>query len=226
MGEAPRSQKDRRSHGRSDLLATAIVVHRNRPVGWFVVQNLSAGGALLTGSHAVEAGQRVRVLLRLSAQRMVAVWGKVVRRSPSAGGVVSLAVAFPHPSDVTQDVLQEEALASLLRAGRPAVLVLSDRRDVRMGLAGQVERMGRAVRTAGTPLDAVRWLEDPAAHIDTVVVPRSMGRPGAFAMLGFFADEYPALRRVLLPDGPASLASTAPADTAASDRELAHLLQA
>lgn len=224
MGDAPTFGTDRRFHGRSDLLATAVVVHRDRPVGRFVVQNLSAGGALLTGSRPLPVGRRVRVLIRFSAQRTVAVWGKVVRRSPEAGGVVSMAVSFRHPTDTTQDAIQQEALAALLRAARPSVLIVSDRREVRQRLAGQVELLGRAVRMAGTPLDALRWIESPGESIDTVVVPRSMGRPGPFALLGFFADEYPTLRRILIPDGPAAIASTLPADPLIPEAELARLL--
>lgn len=224
MGDAPTFRGDRRSHGRSDLWATAVVLHRGRPVGRFVVQNLSAGGALLTGSHSLDVGRRVRVILRFSAQRMVAVWGRVVRRSPEAGGVVSLAIAFRHPTDATQDTIQEEALAGLLRAGRPAVLVLSDRPTVRLRLAGQLELLGRAVRVASTPLDALQLLESPGESIDTVLVPRSMGHPGAFVLLGFFAEEYPSLRRILVPDGPLGPASTRAVDPPIPAPELARLL--
>jgi CheY-like chemotaxis protein len=228
MGEGPRSRSERRSHDRAHLLATAIVLRRDRPVGRYVVQNLSAGGALLTGSHPVEPGTRIRVLLRFPDQKMVTLHAKVARRSRTEGDVVSLAVTFRHRSDATQDVIQQEALAALLRSCRPSVLVISDRREVRARLAAQLEAMGRPVRAVATPLDALRWLEDPSEAIDLVVVPHSFGRPGAFALLGFLAEEYPDLRRALVPDGPSGLASTLPrgiADRGEDEVELERLLR-
>jgi hypothetical protein len=228
MGEDPRRDEERRSHRRVELTATAIVLHREQPVGRFVVQNLSASGALLTGSHPVAQGKRVRVLLSFPDQRMVAVSGRVVRQCDAMGHVVSLAVAFRHCPAATQDLIQQEALTALLRAGKPSVVVLADRPEVRRRLAHEVEALGRAARLAATPLDAVRWLEDPGERIDTVVVARSMGAPGAYALLGFFAEEYPRVRRLLVQDGPTTVAATRPDDLEAgapgADAALTRLL--
>lgn len=90
------------------------------------------------------------------------------------------------------------------RRGRAqrAVLIISDRTDLRRRLARQIEDLGRSVRTAAAPLDALRWLEDPNEDVGSVIVAQSLGRPGALALLDFFAEEYPRLRRVLLVDGP------------------------
>lgn len=90
-----------------------------------------------------------------------------------------------------------------------AVLIISDRTDLRRRLARQLEALGRSVRTAAAPLDALRWLEDPNDDVGSVIVAQSLAHPGALALLDFFAEEYPQLRRVLLADGPLAEPSSA-----------------
>lgn len=189
----------------SGIIATAIVFHRDRPVGRYVVQDLSAGGALLTGSGAVKPGARVRVLLSFPDCDLVSLDARVQRAGVEPGGIASIEVAFRHRSDATEDLIQREALAGLLRSMRPVVLLLSDRREFRFELARDLEGLGRSVVGASTPLDAVRWLESPDLEIDTVIVTQSLRAPGAWAFLGFLAEEYPGLRRILLADETAPL---------------------
>ena len=49
---------ERRTHRRVDVAATAIVLKRGVDSGRYLVQNLSAAGALLTGGATVEVGEQ------------------------------------------------------------------------------------------------------------------------------------------------------------------------
>lgn len=107
----------------------------------------------------------------------------------------------------------------------PAVLIVADGEQVRRRVARQLEHLGRAVRMAAAPLDALRWLEDPSQDIGAIVVPQSMGHPGPLALLEFFADEYPEHRRILLLEGPAGPAAGPPpwAATGVASEDNGHL---
>lgn len=202
-----------RLRGYTEGLATAVVLKRGKPVGRFVVQDLSASGALLTGSRPLDPGTRVRVVLRFPDCDHVTLDARVQRAGRATAGVASIAVAFRHRSDATEDLIQREALAALLRSTHPAVLFVSDSDTARREVAARLEGLGRAVLTAATPLDALRWLEDPDARVDTVIVSQSLRVPGALTLLAFLAEEYPEIRRILLSEAaapPRDLGETRP----------------
>lgn len=191
----------RRARRRATSLGAALVLLKGRPVGRYVVQHLSAAGAQLLGSRALRLDRRVRVFLQFPDHDPCAVDARVVHVARQGTGEVALTVSFRHRTDETEDLLQQEALTALVRARHPAVLLVSDRRRVRRKLARELEGMGRSVRVAAAPLDALRWLEDPDDDIDTVIVMQSLEGGGAWALLQFFAEEYPELRRVMIADG-------------------------
>src|SRR5690606_4544460 len=119
-------EAERRRFARINLGATATLLQRGGQVGRFTVQNLSAGGALLTGASDVARSAPLRVLLELPDGEALTLGARVLRRA-KAGGLVALAVAFRHISAASEDRIQDALLALIDRAHRiehPAVLVV------------------------------------------------------------------------------------------------------
>src|SRR5687768_7244286 len=96
---------ERRDESRIDLKGTAMLVQRGGPIGRFVVQNLSASGALLTGAHDVKTSAPLRVLLELPSGEALTLAAHVKRRAV-AGDVVALSVGFLH-HESSEDRIQE-----------------------------------------------------------------------------------------------------------------------
>jgi hypothetical protein len=193
------------AHGegeRVDVPVTAMLLQRGGAVGRFTVQNLSAGGAILTGAHDVRRSAPLRVVLELPSGESLSV-GAHVRRRAVAGGLVALAVAFRHVNGASEDRIQD-ALLELLdaknRADHPAVLVAEPEADVRADLVGRAVALGRRAIAAEAPLVALRVLDDPRENVSLV-----LAREGACApLLELVAQQYEGVRSVLLVDDPSA----------------------
>lgn len=199
-------QAERRRFARIDLPATAMLLQRGGQVGRFTVQNLSAGGALLTGACDVLRSAPLRVLLELPTGEAVAV-GAHVRRRARTGDMVALAVAFRHISAASEDRIQD-ALLELLdrthRADHPAVLVVDASPEHRADLILRIDALARRVLSAEAPLNALRILDDPDENIDALLVRDSTDperpderRPG-LELLEHVAESYPGVLPLLM----------------------------
>src|SRR5687767_10283876 len=100
---------ERRRFPRVDLRASAMLLQRGGAVGRFVVQNLSASGALLTGARVVRRSAPLRLLLELPGGVAVTL-GARVRRRATIGDLVALAVSFRHIQESSEDRIQEALL--------------------------------------------------------------------------------------------------------------------
>ncbi len=187
---------------RVDVPVTALLLQRGGAVGRFTVQNLSAGGAILTGAHDVRRSAPLRVLLEMPSGEALSV-GAHVRRRAITGGLVALAVAFRHISEASEDRIQDamlELLDARNRAEHPAVLVVDADPEARGVLVDCLVEMGRRALSARAPLGALRVLDDPNENVDTVLVREA--EPSGLALLEFVAQQYPDVRPVLLVDDP------------------------
>ncbi|MBX3269110.1 MAG: PilZ domain-containing protein [Sandaracinaceae bacterium] len=191
---------ERRDH--VDLSATATLLQRGEAVGRFTVQNLSAGGALLTGGHDVARAAPLRLLLELPGGETLAV-GAHVRRRARAGDTVALAVAFRHLDPGSEDRIQD-AVVRLLddhrRAEHPPVVVLDTDETVRLELMAHVAALGRRPVPCAAPLDAIRVLESDE-RVEAVVA-REGG--GGLELLAWVADNHPESKAILLVEDRAS----------------------
>lgn len=188
---------ERRGYQRVDLRAVATLVQRGEAVGRFTVQNLSAGGALLTGAHDVANSAPLRLLLELPEGDTLAV-GAHVRRRAATDGMVALAVAFRHVEPGSEDRIQD-AVVSLLddrfKEDHPAVLVVEADEAVRRSIVARVTALGRRTIPCAAPLDALRVLAS-GERLEAVVT-----RDGADAgpeLLAYVAENHPELRPILL----------------------------
>lgn len=194
-------REERRRTKRVDLHATATLVQRGGQVGRFTVQNLSAGGALLTGGSDVLCSAPLRVVLELPNGEALTV-GAHVRRKVRTGNLVALAVAFRHISEASEDRIQDALLALLDRAYRvehPAVLIVEPGAEARDALWRRIDRLGRRTLLAAAPLGALRMLDDPTESVETV-----LARKPCLELLEHVAENQPCVRPVLLVDDPAA----------------------
>ncbi|HEY8426905.1 MAG TPA: PilZ domain-containing protein [Sandaracinaceae bacterium] len=193
-----RQGPERRRLERFDLPATAMLVQRGGSVGRFTVQNLSAGGALLTGGHDVRASAPLRVFLELPGMEPLTL-GAHVKRRVVHGNLVALAVAFRHISESSEDRIQDallELLAAAHREEHPAVLVVDPSPDARAELAATIRALDRRVLTAEAPLGALCVLDDPDERVDAVVV-RLGDENAPVELLEHVAESYPRVRPIL-----------------------------
>lgn len=201
MAQDGRSTGERRQHPRVPSDTCAGVFTGRAFFGLYVVENLSAGGALLSGPRLLDVGTQVRVLLAPPGAGWswrLALDGYVVRHHPD-GGEARFAVAFRNLHPRVEDELQQAVLRRLewLRQA-PAVLVLDDCPGVRRVLARQIGALGKRVIATATPQEATTEMacddETIAVAIVDLVLPGASGTD----FLRFLATEHPRVRRVVM----------------------------
>jgi hypothetical protein len=109
---------ERRAHSRAELPATAVLLRGGVDAGRYIVQNLSAAGALLTGDADVDVGSPVELRLEIGSRGPVIVKGRVIRRAKTISNLVALAISFRHRSPDTEDAIQQAVLDALELAVR------------------------------------------------------------------------------------------------------------
>ena len=189
----PRS--DRRRWPRVKLPISVQVLRDHRPLGTYMVANLSAGGALLSGGPEVAPGTEIEILLHFAGRRPVALPARVVRSAPS------IAVSFHRLSPDQEDLIHDAVLSHLefLRhEGPPSVLVVDDCDSMSVALAEELCALGHRVGTARTPLEALRRIEQVQAHLRVIIVELFLGTSDGLEVLAYVAKECPSVRRVLM----------------------------
>lgn len=111
---------ERRAHPRVPFQATARLFTEAQVIGDYSVQDLSVGGALLSGTVAPTANAVYGVWLSSTRLGAVRVAAEVVRVQQSADGRVSLGVRFRNPPSKIEAMIQEAVLAELEAASKHA----------------------------------------------------------------------------------------------------------
>ncbi|MFH0900393.1 MAG: PilZ domain-containing protein [Pseudomonadota bacterium] len=192
---------ERRVHPRAILAASAILFLREERMGPYLVENLSAGGALLSDGPMLSMGETVKVVLQLPGRRPVNVIGRVVRVEKRREGESSFAVAFRHSNTTTEEAIHRAVLQWLERvhsAREPRVLVLDPSIRTRHALERDLLALGRLALPAGNLLDAMRWLQDEKLEIQVVLVDDSPGFHDGSQFLVFVAEHHSGIRRVVM----------------------------
>lgn len=104
---------ERRQRQRASVAAMATVVKDGIVVGRYVVQNLSAAGALLTGRDGAREGDGLWVRLEVPGRPRLVVRARVVRRAAAASDLTAIAVAFRHATVDGEDAVQQVVLDAL-----------------------------------------------------------------------------------------------------------------
>lgn len=200
----------RRRFPRAQMAAPAfLVLDGGRTSGPFLVENLSAGGALLTGDAAIAPGTTVTVQLRLRDAAPIAVAGRVVREVPQSSGQrdrFSFAVRFRDVSANDEDRIQSAVLASIEESreqNAPAVLVLDVSSEDRHAVARILVELGQRALPSATFLETLRSLQDPSLCVGVALVDASATGLDVLAFTGievleFLANDFPDVRRVLM----------------------------
>jgi hypothetical protein len=168
-----------------------------QPIGEFKTRNVSVGGALLAGQHALTIGDVVDGSLRFADRQSIRFRATVVR----TGSFVDeqyVALAFSDLPPRIEEVIESVVDSALARARSASALILSDmvasRSDLELGL----KAFGHTPVAIDSPLDAVNFLEQPnnvtIAFVDLTLCGGADGRE----VLAYIADERPKVRRVLV----------------------------
>lgn len=199
------ARSERRLFARARVVATATVWVRGLCKGSYIVENLSWGGAYLSGGPAIRAGEDVKVVIEL--EKGPAEVRARVLRSEAQVRDASLALRFEEPSRRARDAIGAAVADALARAAEdssvraePTVLVVDDSLLVREALARDLRCFGWEAACFSTPLDALTFLDRPEACIRVALVNHA-GPSHARDLLTYLADDRPAIRRVLMQDG-------------------------
>ena len=200
--EAERAEK--RQHPRFAALSPALVVGDSGVTSHCLVEDLSAGGALVSGGPTLNIGEAVRLLLQLPGRGPFSLDGKVVRQLNDSRWQREVAFGIAFSNRPPSAVESREATVAVLDQGQgladPVVLVVDDNTRTCYTLVQDLQRVGRKAIAVTTPLDAIEWLLDGGSQIDTAMVDIVLGHSNGCDLLTFLADEYPDVRRVLMSD--------------------------
>lgn len=188
------TRKERRTHSRAPLLATAVLLKDGVPLGSFRVVNASATGLLLEGEAPPDI-ERVEVALGLP-ERPVSCEAVVVRTGSSLDSRV-FALAFSGVVAEHQEAIKSAVESALEEARSASVLIVDRNVEVCRALRAAVGRLGRRAMAVGTPYEATQLLQQPnsfAVALVDVVLDQPRGRE-VLAQLG---EHHPSIRRVLM----------------------------
>lgn len=193
---------ERRYHRRARVAATASLLRERGATGTYPIENLCAGGALLSGVRSpLEPGERLRVVLRIPRNSAFFINAHVVRQEQTAAGEGLVALAFYDVPAWIEDALQEEVVRALEREEHdrtPTVLVVDDSAEIRTALGRQLGALGYRSLLAAAPLDVIRLLHGTSVAPVAALVDLFLGPADGLDVIAFLADEFPGVRRVLM----------------------------
>src|SRR5437763_11350444 len=100
---------ERRRHERGRVAAIAIAWSRDRGALRYVVEDLSASGALLSGGPELALGERLALALHVAGVHLVDLRAEVVRHTATR----AMAVAFRDVRALDEDMIQQAVLGAL-----------------------------------------------------------------------------------------------------------------
>lgn len=115
MGEAIGDVRDRRGAARVESLGQAFVLFGDEDAVTYRVENLSSGGALLSGGPPIRWGERLQLLLRVEPLPPFHVEARVVWRGE--GDAARFGVEFVSLDAAAQDAIQD-AVGAILSGQR------------------------------------------------------------------------------------------------------------
>ena len=211
MGHA-RAERDRRLHHRVDLDGHAVLFQRGDPIGQYALENLSAGGAFISGERDLRPGHLVHVLIDLAVgDQPMSMTGSIHRVRDAENGV-SLAIHFPAISADQEDAIQDAVLRALLRrddqAARLPLLVFEPRSRVRQEIEAEIRSFGLPVFSVDSLDDAVRELEGEEVDYAGIVIHSVTHDPASMEVVEFFTRTE-SLRTIILPEPDGELSNMA-----------------
>ncbi len=202
MGHA-RPNGDRRLHHRVDLDGRAVLFQRGDRIGQYALENLSAGGAFISGERDLRPGHLVHVLIDFGARDPTMSVTGSIHRVREAGNGVSLALRFPALSADQEDTIQDAVLRTLLRreeqASRLPLLVFEPRSRVRQEIEAEIRSFGLPVIGVESLEDAVRELESEEVDYAGLVIHSATHDRASMEVVEFFTRTE-SLQTIILPE--------------------------
>ncbi len=207
-----RAQRDRRSNHRVDLDGRALLFQRGDRVGQYTLENISAGGAMVSGDRDLRPGHLVHLLIDLAAGEETMSLTGSVRRVRDKNNGVALAIAFPILSPDEEDAIHDAVLRTLVRrdalAARLPLLVFEPRRRVREEIESEIRSFGLPVSGVDSLADAVRELENEETEYGGLVIHSVTHDARSMDVVEFFTRSEN-LRTVILPEPDGALCERA-----------------
>jgi hypothetical protein len=202
MGHA-RTERNRRSNHRVDLEGRAILFQRGDRVGQYTLENISAGGAMVSGDRNLRPGHLVHLLIDLdTGEETMSLTGSV-RRARGNNGGVALAIAFPILSADQEDAIHNAVLRALVRrdaiAAQRPLLVFEPRRRVREEIEAEIRSFGFPVAGVCSLAEAVRELESEETDYGGLIIHSATHDPPSMDVIEFFTKSDD-LRTIILPE--------------------------
>jgi CheY-like chemotaxis protein len=217
------SHDERRLYVRARVPAAATAWIGGICKGSYLLDNLSLGGAYLTGGPAIRTGTQVKLHLELPGGTAVEVNGTVLRSDRQVRDF-AVAVVFEALSEAARIAIGGAVTASLDAAAReslahpsPAVLVVDHSLLVREKLIRDIRTAGVEAISFSTSVDAIEFLHRPDCRVRLALVDLA-GVPSGKAVIEFLADQRPSTHRVLLSDAAEPAAPPGDAPVSAGDR--------
>jgi hypothetical protein len=214
MGHAG-AQRDRRSNHRVDLDGRAVLFQRGDHIGQYTLENISAGGALISGTHDLRPGHLVHLLIDLAPGiDTMSLTGSIrrVREDSNGNGSksgngngshVGLAISFPVLSADQEDAIHDAVLRALVRrdakAERLPLLVFEPRRRVREEIESEIRSFGLPVFAVDSLADAVSELEGEDTQYAGLVIHSVTSDPRSMEVVEFFTRSE-SLKTIILPE--------------------------
>jgi hypothetical protein len=211
MGHA-RAERDRRLNHRVDLDGRAVLFQRGDHVGQYTLENISAGGAMVSGERDLRPGHLVHLLIDLeTGEDTMSLTGSVRRVRDKSNGV-GLAIAFPVLSADQEDAIHNAVLRALLRrdgdTSHLPLLVFEPRRRVREEIESEIRSFGLPVSGVDSLADAVRELENEETQYAGLIIHSVTHDARAMDVVEFFTRSDN-LRTIILPEPDGALCERA-----------------
>lgn len=187
---------DRRTHARASAPLIATVFGDGRKIGDYLLQNLSAGGALLINGPPLVVGAPLFLVLQGACGTPFRVGGVVLRSELNVDLGPTAAVAFRGSTQAQQDLLQDLVLRALECEHSPGVLVFDHRPYFLALMTRDLVALRRRVILAMTELELVRCLSNEEACLSAVVVDLARDPMSAFETLDVVRHCFPGARRI------------------------------
>jgi CheY-like chemotaxis protein len=179
-----------------------VWVEDGRPIR-YLVENLSVGGALLTGGPPLEAGRKVRIALEFGGKPALMARATVAHHRMADGELPAMGMAFHELGPNDEDSIHQAILDALDADARGGdcprnVLVVDDCAKTCELLRRDLGAIGHAAVSARTCLDAIVRTRDTYAHFDVALIDLFLGVNDGVELLDYFREHHPTTRRVLM----------------------------
>ncbi len=190
---------EKRMYPRVEAAAAAFVCSSQKFVGAYLVENISAGGALLVGSEALAAEKEILILLQLPGHQHLNLWGEITHFGRRDENEYSFGISFVKVSPKMAESIRHVMLSFLETKELPhCVLIADSNKDSRRALESELLAFGRRAVFAVDTMEVVVKLREPFARFEAVFVDLGIGPTGGLKVLEFLEMEYPNVRRILM----------------------------